>query len=142
MGTFKYFNPNPQYVAMKNGKNKAWKRDDWPVRAVCACTGMAWDAAFKRLMTCAHACYDLPTSKPVINKFLTSIGYRFVPGGRPKIGERRPTVSEFATEHASDICVCNTPGKCVCTRNGFYLDTDEKIGDTVVYSYWIRENNN
>ena len=139
MDNFRHFNPNPQYMPMKNGKNKAWKRDDWPVRCICACTNMDWNTAFKRLMTCAHACYDLPTSKTVINKFLTSIGYKFIAGGRPKSGEHRPTVSQFALDHAADVCVCNIPGKCVCTHDGHYWDTDAAVGNTVVYSYWIKE---
>lgn len=134
---FIYYNPNPKYLPMKNGKNKSWHKDDWPVRAFCAVTGFSWDISFKHLMESAKRLKDLPTSKEVMGDALSKVGFEFITCGRPKIGEKRDTVSDFAKNHKSDICVCNIPGKFVACFNGNYFDTED-CGNTVVYSYWIK----
>lgn len=135
---FRYYNPNPNYVPMKNGKNKAWKHDDWPVRAISAATGFSWDMSFNHLMKCSKKIKDLPSSKEVMNEALSQLGFTFVTCGRPKTGEKRDTVSEFAYKYKDYICVCNIPGSFVTCVNGEYLDVND-CGNTVVYSYWIKD---
>lgn len=139
MNNFEYYNPNPTYMPMKNGKNKSWHNDDWPVRALCAATGFTWDMSFKHLMKYALKNKDLPSSKNVMNDALIPLGFKFVTCGRPKTGEHRLTVSEFCDKYKDNICICNIPGSFVACVNGKYMNTDD-CGDTVVYSYWIKEN--
>ena len=133
---FEYYNPNPLYKPMKNGKNKHWYKEDYPVRALCCATNCTWVNAYKTLFNNSLDAWDMPNTVDGFNKTMEKMNFVFKQYGKPNKGDKRITLSEFAKASSGNICIANIANRFVCCKEGKYFDTED-CGDNVVYSYWI-----
>jgi hypothetical protein len=132
---FEYYNPNPTAKVFKNGKPKAWTKEDNAVRVICMVTGKSWEDAYDMLTEEAKKLSDMPSSKEVVAGLLAKEGYMPVSVGKPKTGERRPTVAEFCSAHKNGKFILNIASVMVPVSSGRFLDTEDR-SDSSVYSWF------
>lgn len=122
---FEYFQPNIH------------KCGDCHVRCVCAATGKSWLEVFDGLYESARKEQYPLGSTENLTTYLKELGYEWVPI-KPKRGESRPTVAEFAKEHPNDKYVIRVSSHVVGGKNGKYMDIWD-CGDKSLYGYWIKK---
>ena len=132
---FEYFNPNPDAQTFKSGKPKSWGRDDSCVRALCCAKNKDWQTIFTDLTNLAKQYNDMPHSKEVFNSYSTVNGFTHITFGKPTLGEKRPTVSEFADKNSNGIYILYLRDYYVCVKDGVIYNTID-VGKESVYSYW------
>ena len=138
--TFEYFNPNPLFTTMKNGKVKFWDRGDCSVRAVCGATGLSWVDAYKQMSESALKVYECFNCDYGFDQVMKDLGFTKHSLGRLSKGTKRPTVREFAKDHKNEICIVHPANHYVCVKNGKVYDTWD-CGSTKVYSWWTKDVN-
>ena len=71
---FKYANPNPSQKYKKNGNPYKWQKPDCVIRAFAIATDKSWEEAFDILCGIAKEEFDVPNSRPVLEKALEKYG--------------------------------------------------------------------
>ena len=122
---FEYFQPNFHKVG------------DCHIRCICAATGKSWLEVFDGLVESARRNQWNVGLTENITEYLSTLGFKWY-AIKPKRGERRPTVSEFADNHKSDAYVMRVSGHVVGGKDGKYMDIWD-CGDKSLYGYWIKE---
>jgi len=121
---FEYFQPNTH------------KCGDCHIRSVCAATGMSWMEVLEGLYQKARIMYEPVGSTETITALLADKGYKWI-AIKPKRGEKRPTVSEFANDHKNEAYVMRVSSHVVGGKNGKYMDIWD-CGDKSLYGYWLK----
>lgn len=127
---FKYSNPNP---AAKGKRTLKWDRGDCAVRATAHALNISWLDAFDLLTSHARSKFSVLNDTGLTRDFFIENGYKWV-GLKPKKGESRMTVKEFAETHKSGRY-------CIFIANHFTACVDGKIldvwncGDSAVTGY-------
>ena len=119
---FEYFQPNIH------------KCGDCHVRAVAKATGKTWVETFDELYNSARALQYPLGSCENLSDYLGKMGFNWTPI-KPKRGDNRPTVSEFAKEHKNGKYVLRVSNHVVSSENGKYYDIWD-CGDKKLYGYW------
>ena len=102
---FKYFNPNPLFKEPKPGKKpKKWHIGDCAVRAICAATGMSWEAAYLTMSDSAMKVYAPFTTTEGFAQIMEDLGFKKV--SYPK-GQKRETADVFAENHPDVTAILN-----------------------------------
>ena len=133
-----YFNPNPNAKTFKSGKPKSWHIQDDSVRAICKALNKNWEESYQLLDNIAINKFTIVNDKDVVNGVLSKFGFKYVTNGKPKSGEKRPTISEFIEKHKIGIYIAYLRDYYVCIVNGVLYDVSSH-DDEVVYSYWTNE---
>ena len=107
---------------------------DCGIRAVAKALHSSWDVALRELYNTAIKMKEPPGSCDNITETLKPHGWQWI-AIKPKRGEKRPTVSEFAKSHPDGNYICRVSGHLVCAQNGFYYDIWDS-GDKSLYGYW------
>lgn len=136
--TFEYYNPNPDASTFKSGKPKSWNRKDSAIRSICKALNQTWDITFAHLSEIAKTQHNMPDSKDVVDTYLISNGYRYVTYGKPAIGQKRPTVTEFADTNNKGIFLVYLRDYYITIIDGVIYNTSEEMKDASVYSYWTK----
>lgn len=134
----KYFNPNPTCKYFKSGSPKNWYINDSSVRAVAKALNLTWEDAYDKLSKAGKEIYNIPSSKQAIDKVLEN-EYNFITLGKPKKGESRPTVSNFAKQNNKGYYVLNLADYYIAIVDGEVYDVSEKCLESSVYSYWVKK---
>lgn len=132
---FAYYNPNPIYKPLKNGKNKKWNRGDCSIRAICAATGMTWIDAYRFAFESALKVFDVPNFNAGFEQVMKDLGFE---KKSYKTGQKRETVNEFANNHKDVVAILRLSGHYVCCKNGHYFDTWD-CGCKTAYNYWVKK---
>lgn len=130
-----YFNPNPDDKMFKSGKRKIWCREDSSIRAIAAAMNITWDDAYKRLSEIALRIHDVPTSKNVMHEFCILNNFEHTTYGKPKAGEVRPTLANFADEMTKGTYIVYLSHYFICVKDGEVFDVANEA-DSSIYSYW------
>lgn len=134
---FEFFNPNPIYKETPKSRERKWNHKDSLVRALCAAFNMRWKDAYMKAFVYACDVYDMPDSKTGFAHIMSKFGFLYRTFGKMKLGDKRPKLSEFATEHKDDICIADCGmNYYVCCQDGYYYDATD-TGYMTVYSYYI-----
>ena len=123
---FEYYQPNDH------------KCGDCAIRAVSKALNVSWNVSLDILSYSAFKIKEPPTSCDNITEALKMYGFKWVPI-KPKRGEKRPTVSQFAKEHSDSTYICRVSGHIVCAKDGKYYDIWDS-GDKSLYGYWEKNN--
>ena len=107
--------------------------DDCTVRAVCAVTGLPWDAAHKTLCSLARQMADMPNTNRVWWAFLRGVGYRQVQ--LPNVCPECYTVEDFARDHPAGKYVLGPFQHAVAVIDGEWWDTWDS-GRSVPFYYF------
>ena len=130
-----YFNPNPLFKEPKAGKKpKVWRIGDCAVRAVCAATGMSWEAAYLTMSDSAMKAYAPFNTSEGFDQVMIDLGFKKV---SYKKGQKRETANVFAENHPNVTAILNLAGHYVCVKNGEILDTWD-CGWKTAYNYWVK----
>ena len=132
---FEYFNPNPDAKTFKSGKPKFWNRRDDVIRAICKVTNKSWADVYKELFEISVSYNDMINSKNVVNNYIDSIHGNFVTLGKPKAGEKRITIEEFANKYNEGTYILYLRDYYVAIIDGVLYNTIN-INSEAVYSYW------
>jgi len=132
---FKYYNPNPDAQTFKSGKPKSWNNEDSSIRSICCATNKEWLTVFDDLCKIARNNHDMIDSKKVIDIYLQSNNFTYETYGKPRVGEKRPTIEEFANDHNTGIYILYLRDYYVCIIDGNLYNTLNMTKDSV-YSYW------
>ncbi len=132
---FEYYNPNPDAKTFKSGKPKSWSRQDDVVRAICKVTNKTWNEIYKELFEISSQANDMVNSKSVVDNYIKTIGGEFFTLGKPKAGEKRPTIEEFVNNNNSGTFILYLRDYYVTVINGILYNTVD-LNDEAVYSYW------
>ncbi len=122
---FEYFQPNTH------------KCGDCHIRCICAVTDLSWIDALDKLYQKARKIQEPVGSTDTITEMLNEYGYKWVPV-KPKRGESRPTVSDFAKCHKNANYVMRVSNHVVGGKDGKYMDIWD-CGYKSLYGYWIKE---
>ena len=122
---FEYFQPNTH------------KCGDCHVRCICAATGLSWLEALDGLYGKARAIQEPVGSTDSITAFLKDLGFEWK-AIKPKRGESRPIVSEFAKKHKNDNYIMRVSNHVVGGKNGKYMDIWD-CGNKSLYGYWVKK---
>lgn len=136
MKDFIYYNPNPDASVFKSGKPKSWNRDDSVIRAICKVTNKSWSEVYKSLTEIGAKKHDMPDSKDVVLTYLTNANMKFITCGKPKTGEKRLTVEEFAKQYNKGLYIVYLRDYYLAIVDGIVYDTINNNDNMVVYSYW------
>lgn len=132
---FEYYNPNPNAKTFKSGKPKSWNRQDDVVRAICKITNKTWNEIYSELFNISNKVNDMINSKTVVDKYIQSIGGEFFTLGKPKTGEKRPTIEEFITNNKLGTYILYLRDYYVTVIDGTLYNTTN-LNNEAVYSYW------
>lgn len=105
------FNPNPKGLLV----------GDCTVRAICAATGMDWNAAHKALCDLSGDLADMPSADRVWWTLLEHLGFR-----RQRLIDRCPdcyTVIDFCYDHPKGTFILGPKDHAVCVIDGSYWDS-------------------
>lgn len=119
---FQYYQPNDHVCG------------DCGIRAVAKAIGCTWEDSLTTLYNTAIKMKEAPGSCDNITETLKPYGFKWV-AIKPKTGEKRPTVSDFAKSHEKGVYICRVSGHVVCARNGNYFDIWDS-GEKSLYGYW------
>lgn len=122
---FQYFQPNIHTCG------------DCHIRAVCAATGEEWLEAFDGLYRVARKSQYPLGSTESITDYLGEKGFTWV-AIKPKRGQSRPTVAEFAKSHTKGHYVLRVSNHVVGAHHGHYHDTWD-CGHKSLYGYWEKK---
>jgi len=122
---FEYFQPNIH------------KCGDCHIRCICAATGKSWLEVFDGMVESARRNqWNLGLTENITD-YLSSLGFEWH-AVKPKRGESRPTVAEFAEQHKNDAYVMRVSNHVVGGTNGKYADIWD-CGYKSLYGYWIKK---
>lgn len=133
---FEYYNSNPNVKFFKSGKPKSWNTNDDAVRAISKVFDKSWIESYELLDSIAKENFTMISDKSVVNDFLTNEGFEYITYGKPKMGEKRPIVSEFVEEHQTGKYILYLRDYYIAVIDGVIYDTNSNIGNEAVYSYW------
>jgi hypothetical protein len=132
---FEYFNSNPTAKIFKNGKPKTWTKDDSSVRTISKILNKEWINVYDELTLIAKKYFDVIGSRTVIDEIMKNNGFNLVSVGKPKSGEKRPTVNEFCSSHKNGEFVLNVASHIIPVVNGKFYDVED-FGESSVYSWF------
>ena len=136
--TFTFYNPNPAFKRMKNGKVPNWYRGDCLIRSICAATGLDWEYVYKKSFESAIKVYDMPNYDTGAAQVFKDFGFTRHSFGKLNPGEHRPTAGEFAKDHNGEICILVLAGHYVCAKDGKLHDVID-TSSSKVYSWWTKD---
>lgn len=122
-----YFQPNE--------KDKKGKYGDCSVRAICKAENITWLEAYDLMCKYSREIQCPFNVKEGFEYILKNLGYKYHSIGRPKKGEKRPTVKTFAMEHNKGIYLPIVASHYVCIKDGDWYDSWDSY-DCCVYGYW------
>ena len=132
---FEYYNPNPDAKTFKSGKPKSWNRQDDVVRAICKVTNKTWNDVYQELFDISNKMHDMINSKNVIDTYIKTFNGKFFTLGKPKVGEKRPTIEEFVNMNKTGKYILYLRDYYVTVIDGVLYNTIN-LNDEAVYSYW------
>ena len=122
---FEYYQPNDHECG------------DCGIRAVSKALDLSWKDSLTALYLNALDIKEAPCSCDNITETLKKHGFKWV-AIKPKRGEKRPTVSEFAKSCTSGTYICRVSGHVVCAKGGKYYDIWDSGGKSL-YGYWEKQ---
>ena len=122
-----YFQPNHKDLKDEVG--------DCAVRSICCAENLEWLDAYDLMSFYAREVWSPFNCKKGYEHILTKLGYTYHSIGRPKKGQKRPTVAKFAKEHKEGIYLPIVANHYVCIKDGTYFDSWDS-GTLAVYGYW------
>lgn len=125
-----YFQPNKQDLKDEVG--------DCAIRSICCAENLEWLEAYDLMSKYAREVWSPFNCKKGYEHILTKLGYTYYSIGRPKKGQKRPTVESFAKEHKEGTYLPIVANHYVCIKNGNWYDTwrSDKLS---VYGYWKKD---
>lgn len=119
-----------------NANPKKRKVRDSEVRAITVATGLTWEKVYEQLAAAGALLKCGMHDVEAVNVVMLANGFE---EGTIKVnkGERRPTVSAFASSHKDWYCVLRISGYYIATGNGNYVDIYD-YGSSAVYKYWYK----
>ena len=90
---------------------------------------------YKELFEISVSYNDMINSKNVVNNYIDSIHGNFVTLGKPKAGEKRITIEEFANKYNEGTYILYLRDYYVAIIDGVLYNTIN-INSEAVYSYW------
>ena len=123
---FEYYQPNTHDCG------------DCAIRSVSKALNIDWLDSFNILCQSAIEFQEPTESCDNITNALKPYGFSWTPI-KPKKGESRPTVSEFASEHRGTY-ILRVSGHVVRAKDNKYYDIWDS-GDKSLYGYWVKDNN-
>ena len=132
---YNYYNPNPNAKTFKSGKPKSWNIQDDVVRALSKALDKTWIETYELLDEIAKKHFTTINDKQVVTELLTKFDYTYITCGKPKIGEKRPTINDFANEHNKGIYIVYLRDYYAVIVDGMLYNTIN-LNDNPVYSYW------
>lgn len=134
---YTYFNPNPNAKTFKSGKPKSWHIQDDSVRAICKALDKSWEESYRLLDNVAINNFTIINDKDVVDSILTDFKFKYVTHGKPKSGEKRPTIADFVETHKHGTYVAYLRDYYVTIVDGILYDVNNHDNE-VVYSYWTK----
>lgn len=120
---------------MKFKKVKKIGTCDCVVIAISNATGKSWDEVYLALGEVGFEMKDMPSSKPVYQKYLEGLGFRKMPMPRRE-DKTRYTVREFADELTGNAII-SVAHHLTCLKDGELIDTWD-CSYKSVGNYWIK----
>ena len=121
---FEYYQPNDH------------KCGDCGIRAVSKALDVSWNVSLDILCSTAVKIKEPPTSCDNITETLKNYGFEWH-AIKPRKGEKRATVAEFAEQNKDKTIICRVSGHVVCAKDGKYYDIWDS-GDKSLYGYWVK----
>lgn len=110
------------------------KCGDCSIRAVAGALDVKWEEALRILCDEAFKTRETPCAVDNIISALKPYGFKWV-AIKPKKGEKRPTVTDFARDHADGSrYILRVSGHVVCAHDGNYYDIWD-CGKKCLYGY-------
>ena len=129
---YEFFQPNPSWDNKK--ARNSYRHQDCTIRGICAATGKSWEEVYDLLAISGKEVFDAPTSDESAERTLLKLGF-IKKTAKVVKGQKRPTVSSFAREHADKPYVLRVAGHIVGIHDGKYYDCWD-YGSHAVYSYY------
>ncbi len=124
-GCFIFHNENPKGRVSSS---------DCVIRAIAKATGKSWEDVLTGLFEVGLKIKDVPSSKPVFQKYLEQQGYRMQRQPR-KPDATKYTVEEFANKFSKGAYIVNLANRLSCVVDGKIYDT-WNCKDKSVGNYW------
>ena len=118
-----------------NALDKKNEVGDCAVRSICCAENLEWLEAYDLMSKYAREVWSPFNCKKGYEHILSKLGYTYHSIGRPKKGQKRPTVESFAKEHKKGIFLPIVANHYVCIKNGDWYDT-WRSDNLSVYGYW------
>lgn len=125
-----YFQPNHKDLKDEVG--------DCAVRSICCAEGLEWLEAYDLMSKYAREVWSPFNCKQGYEHILKKLGYTYYSIGRPKKGQKRPTVESFAKEYKEGIYLPIVANHYVCIKDSCWYDTWNSK-NLSVYGYWKKE---
>lgn len=122
-----YFQPNHKDLKDEVG--------DCAVRSICCAENLEWLDAYDLMSFYAREVWSPFNCKKGYEHILSKLGYTYHSIGRPKKGQKRPTVESFAKEHNKGTYLPIVANHYVCIKDSCWYDTWNSK-NLAVYGYW------